>query len=262
MALINCPECGKEISDKSKQCIHCGYPIAELANNYLNNNISMLKKDIADIVEARVQSKDVGNEATLRIYPVISEKVAKIRQSETEGVEDEIAEIVHNSVQKMSIYCGWKTMKLFYELVDFQSLSYETYRYMANGFKEKCNKFKGFPMICWFPIYQIITYAPKEISDELINAMGQQHYQTLLEWHAKNPDKSTCESALQAVHSNSLPPIASKAVDNSLRCPECGSTAITTGTRGFSIISGFIGSGTVMNMCGHCGYKWKPKKNC
>lgn len=27
MALINCPECGKEISDKSPACIHCGYPI-------------------------------------------------------------------------------------------------------------------------------------------------------------------------------------------------------------------------------------------
>ena len=27
MALINCPECGKEISDKSKACIHCGFPV-------------------------------------------------------------------------------------------------------------------------------------------------------------------------------------------------------------------------------------------
>lgn len=27
MALISCPECGKEISDKVKSCPHCGYPI-------------------------------------------------------------------------------------------------------------------------------------------------------------------------------------------------------------------------------------------
>lgn len=27
MALINCPECGKEISDSSEKCIHCGYPL-------------------------------------------------------------------------------------------------------------------------------------------------------------------------------------------------------------------------------------------
>ncbi len=25
MALINCPECGKELSDKAETCIHCGY---------------------------------------------------------------------------------------------------------------------------------------------------------------------------------------------------------------------------------------------
>ena len=27
MALVNCPECGKEISDKAKSCPNCAYPI-------------------------------------------------------------------------------------------------------------------------------------------------------------------------------------------------------------------------------------------
>lgn len=27
MALISCPECGKEISDKAVACPHCGNPI-------------------------------------------------------------------------------------------------------------------------------------------------------------------------------------------------------------------------------------------
>ena len=27
MALIKCPECGKEVSDNCSQCIHCGYPL-------------------------------------------------------------------------------------------------------------------------------------------------------------------------------------------------------------------------------------------
>lgn len=34
--LIKCPECGKEISDKAKKCIHCGYPLGELGQG---NNI-------------------------------------------------------------------------------------------------------------------------------------------------------------------------------------------------------------------------------
>ena len=28
MALIKCPECGKEISDKAPACIYCGYPLS------------------------------------------------------------------------------------------------------------------------------------------------------------------------------------------------------------------------------------------
>lgn len=27
MALIQCPECGKEVSDKAPACVHCGYPL-------------------------------------------------------------------------------------------------------------------------------------------------------------------------------------------------------------------------------------------
>ena len=36
MALIKCPECGKEISDKSSACIHCGYPLANIQQEKTN----------------------------------------------------------------------------------------------------------------------------------------------------------------------------------------------------------------------------------
>ena len=36
MALIKCPECGKEISDKSSNCIHCGYPLSNEENSSLS----------------------------------------------------------------------------------------------------------------------------------------------------------------------------------------------------------------------------------
>ena len=38
MALIVCPECGKEISDKSEVCIHCGYPLIYSKNTKCNIN--------------------------------------------------------------------------------------------------------------------------------------------------------------------------------------------------------------------------------
>lgn len=31
MAMIKCPECGNQVSDRAKVCIHCGCPIEELA---------------------------------------------------------------------------------------------------------------------------------------------------------------------------------------------------------------------------------------
>lgn len=29
MALIKCPECGKEVSENAENCIHCGYPLSK-----------------------------------------------------------------------------------------------------------------------------------------------------------------------------------------------------------------------------------------
>ncbi len=36
MALINCPECNKEISDQGDKCPHCGYPIKQSKNKKSN----------------------------------------------------------------------------------------------------------------------------------------------------------------------------------------------------------------------------------
>ena len=42
------------------------------------------------------------------------------------------------------------------------------------------------------------------------------------------------------------------------KCPRCGSTSITAGQRGYSLLWGFIGSGNTVNRCSNCGHKWKP----
>lgn len=45
MSLIKCPECGREISDKSDKCIGCGFPIKEhLENKTANEQNNKLKK--------------------------------------------------------------------------------------------------------------------------------------------------------------------------------------------------------------------------
>ena len=52
--------------------------------------------------------------------------------------------------------------------------------------------------------------------------------------------------------------IFNNANENNCNCPKCGCTDIGVVNRGYSLISGFIGSGKPMNVCKKCGYKWKP----
>ncbi len=46
--------------------------------------------------------------------------------------------------------------------------------------------------------------------------------------------------------------------NNTVKCPKCGSINITAGQRGYSLLTGFIGSGSTVNRCAKCGHKWKP----
>ena len=43
-------------------------------------------------------------------------------------------------------------------------------------------------------------------------------------------------------------------------CPKCGSTEYHAGARGFSLVTGFIGSGKTVLTCLKCGHRWKPGK--
>jgi len=96
--LIKCPECNKEISDKSKVCIYCGYPLQQ--NNMCNVNgkeydltfllddsysmlfkvkdlIQISKSDIIHVkpvVEEIMQSKQIPEFLN---FPVIQDKSIK-----------------------------------------------------------------------------------------------------------------------------------------------------------------------------------------
>lgn len=58
MALIKCPECGKEISDKAKMCIGCGFPLEEylLENNKSDSEETQINIECkSEIPEAKVE---------------------------------------------------------------------------------------------------------------------------------------------------------------------------------------------------------------
>lgn len=49
-----------------------------------------------------------------------------------------------------------------------------------------------------------------------------------------------------------------EAESTEVRCPKCGSASITIGQKGFSLLTGFLGSNKTVNRCASCGYSWKP----
>lgn len=165
MALIKCPECGKEVSDRAKACIHCGCPL-----------------DIADSVieeqnNYQVFLTDVGRElvkviATIREITGISLKDAKM----------------------------------------------------------------------------IVDCAPSLIVGELSKEKALE-IQRLLKGNG---------ASVEIKQGNSTVKDSYFTKDDTLICPKCKSTQVTTGSRGFTLMTGFLGSNKTVNRCGKCGYTWKP----
>ena len=86
------------------------------------------------------------------------------------------------------------------------------------------------------------------------NAMIKLHDEDPIEYQLKmsqfKANLSQQESAKQIAEQ--------KSNAHQLTCPKCGSTNIAEGTRGFTLTTGFIGSGKFRYVCKDCGNKWKP----
>ena len=170
MALIKCPECGKEISDKSHQCIHCGYPLEELGVT----TPSAPPKSASGLYSVIL---DNCSESKVRAIKVIRE-ITGCSLAEAKNLADTCPSVVKEGVS----------------LVEAQ-----------------------------------------EIQDKFAMVTAKT---SIIE-----TDKRTVVK-----------------LQSPIRCPKCGSTQISTGKRGYSLVTGFIGSGKTVNRCGHCGYKWTPGK--
>ena len=86
-------------------------------------------------------------------------------------------------------------------------------------------------------------------STEVIDAMIELRKKDIIEYNLKLSEfraQNRQRAQIQAKQSNQV------------SCPRCDSTSISTTNRGFSMLTGFIGSGSPRNVCQRCGYKWRP----
>lgn len=171
MALIKCPECGREISNKAKACIHCGYPLQE--EERISASVNTLKKVVLPCCYER--------EVKLTAIKVV-------RTVTGLGLADAVALVEQSS-----------------------------------------------PVVITDTDLENANQIAKMFHDEGINAQ------------VVDVDKEIVVPVKKLVKPPKIP-----------ACPKCGSTSIATVNRGYSLVWGFLGSGTPMNVCQACGHKFKP----
>ena len=62
MPLINCPECGKQVSDKAPACPNCGFPLNSISNSEATNGTEDTQSDQPESVTDK-QKDASSNEA-------------------------------------------------------------------------------------------------------------------------------------------------------------------------------------------------------
>lgn len=96
----------------------------------------------------------------------------------------------------------------------------------------------------------------------IIHAVSKEIGQTVV----SKLEEIGCTAALKPSSGSGEPKTEERAIketflftkDEPLKCPRCSSTAVTTTSRGYSLLWGFAGSNKTVNRCGKCGYTWKP----
>lgn len=83
MALIKCPECGKEVSDKAPACIHCGFPLEEIVKA---KSIDIIVDDATETKEDENVSEQIIVDETGTAYILDRDKQV---DEKTDGASDD-----------------------------------------------------------------------------------------------------------------------------------------------------------------------------
>lgn len=117
MALIKCPECGKEISDKSEKCIHCGFPIRNTP--YIQEIINGKSYDVSFLIDrsmTQIQKIQKLNTMTGCGLPIAKNIVLKYHPTQSSTPTQNVPHCPtcgSTNIQKISDTKRWLTTGLF-----------------------------------------------------------------------------------------------------------------------------------------------------
>ena len=226
MALIKCPECGREISDKAVACPGCGCPASEFGT---------ICKSIVDQEDGNVNTEPKEPKC-----PYCSS-----RDIDEEGYCNECG-------MKISVYSE-NSAKKKSAVVDFDRIADEAYKnnpvQRARAYDELMNR-TG----CDFKTARVaidVRYNSPEAKAERA-AIKAAHKAEMRELRGQ-----------MRTNLNTLANLTAK--DKTARCPKCGSTSITYiqkkgGFFGVEIMNGVFAGGSSSKgrcKCLKCGKEWK-----
>lgn len=240
MALINCPECGKEVSDQAPACIHCGFPLSKTNNIDIEKYIKNIESQFT-----KLRNVLINKYGETEMYQIIKENMDVINNNTLNANEvyDKIPLIILNNLQKNYAHINWPTCKRYFELVDFNNITENGFREFGEELKLRITTSLSV-IVYWYPTYQFLNFAPDNCKDEIIEVLSSnvETINIFAQSHL-NDDVTVIQET---------PPI---------KCPTCGSTnvsKISTAKKavGFATVGVFSSNFGKTMECKKCGYKW------
>ena len=249
MALVNCPECGREnVSDSAERCPGCGFGL----KSYYVGIKERERKHILEQKKAEELFK-------------ARQREAQMKKEKEEQVNREIGQIAqHIKLPTKRPYIngmilGGIGFALLGALLVFAAIFGED-----GGF--------DFVTILFIALEALAAFAflsegksklkiAQELYDKNVNS-PQEYKRALAEikYNEEQLKETQRQNAVANRQANQEREKQKKAWAASGRCPKCGSSSSATINSGYSVVTGFVGSGSPVNVCQACGYKFKPGK--
>lgn len=322
MALIQCPECGKEISNKAPSCIYCGYPLTEAdkapalyrkliltqidqSDPFINLRIFNALEESNIFVEWYAFNDAIRNLPYTIVMGITEEEANEVMKGLVQlkaafDIQEDRVTKEHNAIISEGVKRNHKAKEEQFAAINAQKCKacttcgkvffYKKAPPYVHNYCQEC-KARHIPHTLREIDYSLDVFAQRigfdqasgnYVSSEVDNL--RKTYQLAREifekhvshWDTLDKNSFTYKLNMEDLYSNgqgeahtqielevmmklsqkqkpSLPKTNSKP-----KCPKCGSEAIATINRGYSLFWGFLGSGSPRNVCQSCGHKFIP----
>jgi hypothetical protein len=269
MALIKCPECGREnVSDTAESCPSCGFGIHEYFEKLEEEKSKVLKEKQRKIKKENQKVKK--EEVQRNINSNYENERAKIIQKINSLKEDDLLDFIgiHDIGRKdmivgllgvciltpLGFLTGFKPW-----ILDGIFAAIFIFGWFAYGENDTVKEISAGYLLCKLPMenYRMETYkwAKKNLEDYKKKKIEQVNY------YYDNIEESKRKEEEELKERQALTRIRVSAEANKPKCPNCGSTnisPISTMSRATSVALVGIASSKIGKQyeCKNCKYKW------